>query len=632
MIVKNPLAPFRYLLGSLFLLWLASGPLQAALYTQTLQLDAGWNSVWLEVEPRYGTGTNIDGAMAVEDVFSNSAITIVATPQNPVGSAEFISDADTLRFNQNGWRVWRRVSEVQNDTLATISGNQAYLIYVSGNSGITASVTGKVAYHVPQWRADTYNLLGFGLKSSVSFNNFFAASGGKHPVNKIFRLQADGNWVGVRNTDLMESGKAYWIYSDGPSTFYGPVKVSFDGALDLDFGVGLGDVTLPDPQSVSGTETILTTLREITLTDVSGTPQTVTLTKISPSTSGAAAFSDDVRIYEAKMASNGLSYVVGPNGQIVSSSISVPASSTTIESLAAYRAWSSGAKERENLYRIEFAYNYLWLPMTASNPDLSDGVTNAANASYSGLWIGSVALNEVTSMTEAGYPSQPTTSTTPLRLIVHVDGSGNASLLSHVMLMQTKTADVTVRADQVLVVDEAKIPFFEGIETRAGKKVGKRFESVGYDMPRKMDSVTQAALLSAAASAFGISTNTVTEANIRTYVNGQATRPTSLVDSYYTNLPLVGGLAPGALVTTSTNQPLALDPFHRSNPFRHAYDPRHVTGYSINREVAMRFDAKYQAGVLTGTYEETVTGLAAVPIKTKGSLILRKISDVTTLQ
>lgn len=599
----------------------------AASFTQRLTLDSGWNAIWLEVEPRYSSGTNINSAMSVEDVFSDPAIAIVATPQNAAGTAEFITDAETTRFNQAGWRVWRRDSELRVDSLAVVNGGRGYLVYVSAGSAVTLNVQGKVSPSLPIWNADSYNLIGFGLLGPVSFNSFFASSNGRHPINKIFRLQADGNWAGVRGSDMIEPGRAYWIYSEGASSFCGPVKVSFDGSDSLAFGAGPGDVSVPDPQSVNG-GTMQVTLRELVFSDVSGANQAVTVRKITPETTGTGAMSDELRLYEVAPGTNQLSYTLGPNGQVVAAAFSVPANSTRIATLGAYRAWSTGAKERENLYRIEFAYNYLWLPVTAASADLSDAVTNAANPNYGGLWVGEVGLNQVSSITEAGSPLKPSTSTAPMRIIIHVDANGNASLLSHVMFMQSKTADPTVKAEEVLVVDEAKIPFFEGIETRGGQKVGKRIETTSYDLPRETDTETQAALVSASAAALGIDTSALTEADIRTYLNGQATRPPALVEKYYRSWALIGGFSPGALITST----LTMDPFHRSNPFRHAYHPKHGTGYAITRNLTLRLDAKYEAGVLAGTYEETITGLAAMPLKTKGSITLRKLSEVTTLQ
>ena len=46
---------------------------------------------------------------------------------------------------------------------------------------------------------------------------------------------------------------------------------------------------------------------------------------------------------------------------------------------------------------------------------------------------------------------------------LHVDTNGVPSLLSQVMVMQTKTADDDVPPETVLVVNEEKIPFFEEI-------------------------------------------------------------------------------------------------------------------------------------------------------------------------
>jgi hypothetical protein len=301
---------FRALVLGLLLIGFGGSSLRAAQYTQTLNLDAGWNSIWLEVEPRYTSGTNANEVMSVEEVFSNTLISIVASPIQPIGSAEFITDAETLRFNQNGWAVWRRYGELQANTLATITGPQAYLVYVAGENGITVDVTGEARFVLPKWQADSYNLIGFGITSSVTFNNFFASASSRHAANKMFKLQTDGNWVGVNGSDTIQSGKAYWIYSDGPSTFYGPVKVSFNGVEGMDFGDGPATVEVPDPQGNPG-DTIFVNVQDITFTDVSGTAQTVGIRKVLPTTTGLAAFSDDLRIYEIAPDTNELDYGIG---------------------------------------------------------------------------------------------------------------------------------------------------------------------------------------------------------------------------------------------------------------------------------------------------------------------------------
>ncbi len=81
------------------------GPeLHAVEHTQTLNLSSGWNAVWLEVDPVDASGQ----AKAVEEVFADPAISYVATPRLPAGTAEFISQSSGGVFNQAAWRTWHR--------------------------------------------------------------------------------------------------------------------------------------------------------------------------------------------------------------------------------------------------------------------------------------------------------------------------------------------------------------------------------------------------------------------------------------------------------------------------------------------------------------------------------------------
>jgi parvulin-like peptidyl-prolyl isomerase len=283
----------------------------------------------------------------------------------------------------------------------------------------------------------------------------------------------------------------------------------------------------------------------------------------------------------------------------------------------------------ENLYRIKFEHHYAWLPIAASDPDRSEATVTATDPEAVGLWLGEVLLGEVTSATEAGHPVRPTSSVAPMRVILHVDESGQARLLRDVLVMQTKTASESVAPEQVLIVNEAKVSFYKGILERGGKRVGLRIETVGYDLPRAFDPATQQALVNTVATALSIANpGDVTAANIQQWVEDQSTRPTSLVESYEYHWPLAGSLTAGGELTGI----LSMDAFHRTNPFRHAFHPSHGTGRVLTRAITIDLDSNAPgAGLLTGSYQETIIGLGAVPLTTGGRLTLERVSTVDTL-
>ena len=182
--------------------------------SQAVTLSAGWNAVWLEVEPVDATGQT----KAPQDVFTNPAIQTVATPKALAGLSDFFASepgsiSSTTTFNQDEWQQWRRVDTTGANNLPLVMGNRSYLIKVAdGTPAFSIPISGKARFFRPTWTSDRYNLFGFGLSGTPTFDGFFGPSGAKHPVAKIFTLNPAGNWVGVTGSATMESGKAYWIF------------------------------------------------------------------------------------------------------------------------------------------------------------------------------------------------------------------------------------------------------------------------------------------------------------------------------------------------------------------------------------------------------------------------------------
>ena len=303
------------------------------------------------------------------------------------------------------------------------------------------------------------------------------------------------------------------------------------------------------------------------------------------------------------------------------------------------RNWTSGGNYREQLYRLEVSLDggsvYYYLPVSASNPDVPP--TNAPVAdvsSFAGLWIGTVTADAVTSLTDTNRSVSQTASRAQLRVLLHVDTNGTPVLLSHVMRMQTKTADPSVSPTEVLILNEAQIPYYEGIQERGGKKVGIRYETVGFDMPRDYSTNGQSTNFLQRVAGPGGDIHGLTDQAVENFLAAQPTRPPDLQEVYHDRWKLDGRFGPGNTLRTFTNAPLRLDAFHRTNPFRHAYHPQHGAGYDITRTLTLRLDAGYQTGSgrLSGTYEETTTGLSTVPLGARGTLVLQRASGVQTLQ
>jgi hypothetical protein len=306
------------------------------------------------------------------------------------------------------------------------------------------------------------------------------------------------------------------------------------------------------------------------------------------------------------------------------------------------RNWSSGLNFREHLYRVSVSLSggsvYRWLPVRAINVDLSPtpGSTEPASP-FAGLWAGQIILSSVTSLGTAGSPVQATASELPMQIFIHVDSAGQARLVPRSILMQTKTASPDITPTQVLVVDETRLPYLDGVQERSdGTRVGLRLETVSFDLPRDLSAAhLSASLRGKVATAQGVANPAdVADGDVIAYFTlaARTSRPPDLPETYYLTWPLDGQLGVGRTMGTSSSSPLTLDAFHRSNPFRHAFHPQHGAGYTVSRSFSITFDAAPDPTILTGSYQETTRGLARQGIVSKGSISLRRITTADTLQ
>ena len=116
--------------------------------------------------------------------------------------------------------------------------------------------------------------------------------------------------------------------------------------------------------------------------------------------------------------------------------------------------------------------------------------------------------------------------------------------------------------------------------------------------------------------------NPVSDADVTAYfsLDSRTSRPPDLPELYHLSWPLEGQLGVGKTLGTSSAAPLTLDPFHRTNPFRHAFHPQHGVGYPISRRFSLTVEASPDPTLLTGTYQETTLGLARQDLVAEGTL------------
>ncbi len=213
----------------LVLLLTAPAALAETTRTQTINLQKGWNSVFLQVSP-----TNREPGA----VFVNTPVEIVATYFAVEKPVQYIQNPGSIGWNKSGWAVWYgpNRSDAFLSSLHAVHGNRAFLIF--SKQDFVWSVTGTVAFAPLRWKGDSFNLLGLGVDgtSPPTFDQFFSASVAHQPY-RIYQL-VNSQWQLVVNPvqAQIRPGVAYWIYCKGGSDYQGPLRTKLMASQGIDFG------------------------------------------------------------------------------------------------------------------------------------------------------------------------------------------------------------------------------------------------------------------------------------------------------------------------------------------------------------------------------------------------------------
>jgi len=203
-----------------------------------------------------------------------------------------------------------------------------------------------------------------------------------------------------------------------------------------------------------------------------------------------------------------------------------------------------------------------------------------------------------TAAAEAALTRTP--ATLDLRFLLHMDSGGTVRLLKEVIQMYDAKNEKLV-----LLTDHTLIPNFTGVGIQDGELVGRRLSAVGFDF-----------------------------------------------DTSY--IECTGAVSLSGTVTCS----FTLTSDHPTNPFLHRFHPDHDNldaryeyakeeAYPINREIKIEFNDRYPPdedkpewprppfgwgeSLLGGTYTETLKGLHKDDIKVSGPFILRRVTDIASL-
>lgn len=551
--------------------------------TQSINLNPGWNAVYLEVAPLSNSP-----AVVFKDLPGGSSVWAWTGKDD---SVQFIQDPGEARVSSPRWlAIFASSAESYLNNLHAISANSAYLIHLTGTSALTINVEGRPTIRHKGWVPDSFNLIGFGFAGSPpTFATFFAPSN-SHRSQAIYRLNnTTGAWEIVNNpaTTAMRSGEAFWIYCQSGSDYQGPLSVEADGADGPDFGVGI-------------------TILALIINNFSAADKSVTLTQLGSANPVSLAY----RSYDT---TSGHILTLPLSGM---APLMVKAGGKSVVTLAVRRDGFSG----EGASVLEFSDaqgDRVRVPVTATS--------NPVNG-YPGLWSGVATLTKVSQLTDSSpaapfAPGEPkaTPAALNLNLILHQDNSGQVRLLKQAIIMSRDRAlnadgSVATKGRYVALTKDSLIANYSGVTQRDGAKVGRRLSAVGFDYSPSSDTT------------YG------------TDFDGTALKCSGTISTTIECRPF---LESSSSYTHPTN------PFlHRYHPDHDNMASDFATFRQevnrISRTITLAFDSVPKVNptnpppgwgvtLLGGTYSESISGLAKGPVRVQGDFTINLATDVGVL-
>ncbi len=195
--------------------------------TQTFTLEAGWNAIWLEVDPVNDDPDAVFAGLPLDSVWM----------WNPRFSpVDYIADPDEEKLANRGFLGYFPPTRPENilSRLFAVRGGQAFLLRLTQPATLTAQ--GLAVARPIRWSSDSFNLVGAPVDSGqLTIPEFFSASAA-HDGQLAYRLRSDGTWIEDVGISGLERGEAFWIFTDGGSDYQGPLDLGLPRSGVVDFG------------------------------------------------------------------------------------------------------------------------------------------------------------------------------------------------------------------------------------------------------------------------------------------------------------------------------------------------------------------------------------------------------------
>ncbi|GEM_PF-2540966 len=356
-----------------------AGPATDPVITQTFTLQAGWNAIYLEVEPvntsplvNRGTAAApiwVHEKSTMETVFADlaasGALESVWGWNVPTSRVDYIVDPTEGLWDEPGWRRYVPESKTGPDgvsqgfltDLLSLHANTAYLVKLKNDLGspVTLAVRGTPVVQRQRWIKGSYNLAGFPIAPGAAPT--VATYTGGSPITEIRQLTANGSWTPpLAAGATLTAGVGYLVYYDdqaagAPADYTAPLQFMDPVSSGLAFTRG-----------AAGRR------QSLRIENLTGLDASVTLALTAPTGQGVALWVTDP--VTANLAAGPVQIPLGPHG------------AKRIELTAAAAAQRGAGAALLAVTSAQLGTRWL-LPVRAESGALA------------GLWVGEVTVNDV---------------------------------------------------------------------------------------------------------------------------------------------------------------------------------------------------------------------------------------------
>ena len=418
---------------------------------QDLQLDPGWNAVYLRVDAPVQERVALIERAAVSRVLMQSS-----TARSGVETIDAVLAADD-------WpeaAVWTGREIDTGDGAAVhaaaeaIDGGRCYLMQAGAQRRVGVRLTGAPSARVQRWRGLAGALFAAHVDGASTVGAYFEAS----PVLRgadAYALTPENGWVRAEDARPLDRNRCLFVKAPGVSRYQGPIEVSPSDGEGLVFRHDATEQYLRIANRTAEAASLtLSTPRFPREDEGDGIP---VLFAWSPERAAAIAArglsADDPETTGSAMPWG----AIDENGTV----IRIPAGSTLSvhvgANIPAALDWRRSAGETDEPVRsvlsVLGAGVRYELPVTIDlGPPVAPGERDTALV---GLWVGDVVVDRVSYAASDALPMMPVSEPFLFRLILHKGGDGGCSVLSDAIEMQPVEGARYVLTDEDAALDRA---------------------------------------------------------------------------------------------------------------------------------------------------------------------------------